>query len=116
MRQTVFFVLVSSVACRTEIAPSVREDQAPIVTTFRAKTGGCDVLDYSTATDVPQGSASLGWVQVKRLPSDEDTYVALRQAVCDRGGNGLSQMLWTREEDEKEPTILKANAWKIEVR
>ncbi len=103
-------------SCRTEIAPSMREERSPVAMVFSAKGQGCNVLDYPSATEVPPGSASLGWVQVQRLPTDDETYVALRQAICDKGGNGLSQMLWTREEGEKEPTILKANAWKIEVR
>jgi hypothetical protein len=112
-----FVVAVAALmCCRTEVIPTARQERSSIVTVFRANSQGCDVLDYPSATDVPQGAAPLGWVQVQRQPTDDETYVALRQAICAKGGNALSQMLWTREEGEKELTLLRANAWKIPVR
>ena len=70
------------------------------------------VYDFETATDVPDGSENLGWVEVPIAADDEATYVALRQKICEMGGNALSQAAWVKEVSEDTPR-LKANAWAL---
>jgi hypothetical protein len=96
-------------ACRTEIAPIKKE--APHVVYVGDKE--CSVRDFPGASDLPDGSKNLGWVQVKKAGSDDDTFVKLREKICEMGGDALSQPAWVREADEYEPSILKANAWSL---
>ena len=70
-------------ACRTEIVPVVRTVEQPKV--YAAPTGQCNVRDYPAATDVPTGAKNLGWVQVKRAPTDEESYQRLREKILFAG-------------------------------
>jgi hypothetical protein len=101
-------LLALAVGCRTTIAPVRKEP--PHMTYVGDKS--CSVYDYAAAHDLPDGSKNLGWVQVKRIASDDDaTFVALRQKICEMGGDALSQAGWVHDEGDYEPTLLKANAW-----
>ena len=97
-------------ACRTTI---MAEHKAPPPNIFKSPEGGCSVNDFPAATDVPEGSTNLGWVQVPKEPNDEETYVKLREAICAKGGNGLSQLHWVNETTKDAPFVfaLEANAW-----
>src|SRR5258706_9948798 len=98
------------VACRTSIAA---EHQPPPPNIFKAPGSGCSVNDFPSATDVPEGSVNLGWVQVPKESSDEETYVKLRETICAKGGTGLSQLHWVNETTKDAPFVfaLEANAW-----
>ncbi len=99
------------VGCRTVIPPIVNEE-APKPTVSRASgPAKCDVRDYDNATELPSGAKNLGFVQVAREKTDEETYLKLRQAVCDAGGDALSGLAWIKEVGDPEPTSLRANAW-----
>ena len=69
--------------------------------------------DFPSAVDVPQGSKNVGWVSVPREKTDEETYLALRKAICEKGGDALSQLHWVKEPGVYEPTALEANAWQM---
>jgi hypothetical protein len=71
----------------------------------------CDVFDYALATEVPTGAKNLGWVQVKDTGNDEETFAALRQKICEMGGDALSGPHWERKSGED--PVLKANAWSL---
>jgi hypothetical protein len=62
---------------------------------------------------VPEGSTNLGWVTVNKEATDEETYVKLREEICKKGGNGLSQLHWLNETTKDAPVVfaLEANAW-----
>lgn len=92
---------------RTQLEPVKR---VPVTEVYVGEKR-CDVYDYENATDLPDGAKNLGWVEVQRLESDEETYLALRKKLCEQGGNALSQMAWVAEIGDREPTKLKANAW-----
>jgi hypothetical protein len=99
--------------CRTVIPPIVTEE-APKATV--ARTSGptkCDVRDYDNATELPSGAKNLGFVQVPKEKTDEETYLKLRQAICDAGGDALSGLAWIKEVGDPEPTSLRANAWSL---
>ena len=105
-------LLLLLLGCRTTIAI---EHQPPPPNIFRAPASGCSVNDYPAATDVPEGSVNIGWVQVPKEPTDEETYGKLREAICEKGGNGLSQLHWVNETTKDAPFVfaLEANAWKL---
>ncbi|MBK7861482.1 MAG: hypothetical protein IPJ65_23275 [Archangiaceae bacterium] len=98
--------------CRTNI---LAEHMPPPANIFKAPERGCSVNDFPAATDVPEGSTNLGWVQVPKEASDEETYVKLREAICEKGGNGLSQLHWVNETTKDAPFVfaLEANAWQL---
>lgn len=106
-------VLLLASACRTEIKPLVRQE--PLKKKVRnTATGECAVNDYPTATDLPSGSQNIGWVTVKRLATDDETFEALRKEVCARGGDAMSQMHWIRAPGASvadPPVELEGNAW-----
>jgi len=110
MKRLALLAVVVVVGCRTTVAV---EHQPPPPNIFVSKDTGCEVHDYPSATDVPEGSTSLGVVQVPREQVDEDTYVKLREAICAKGGNGLSSLHWVSETSKEAPMIyaLEANAW-----
>ena len=89
MTRLLFAAMLVS-ACTTTIAA---EHKPPPPNIFMAPDLGCSVHDYAAATDVPEGATNLGWVQVPREATDEETYVKLREAICAKGGNGLSQLV-----------------------
>ena len=95
--------------CRTEIIPVVRKTPPP-PRVFTAPSE-CEVHDFPNATDVPPGAKNLGWVEVKREATDEETYVALRKKICELGGDALSQLAWVTEPGNHDPTSIRANAW-----
>ncbi|MFT3707687.1 MAG: hypothetical protein QM817_08470 [Archangium sp.] len=100
------------VACRTEIKPLVKEE--PVKRKVRNTVNDCSVHDYPAATDLPAGSQNIGWVTVKRLATDDETFEALRKEVCAKGGDAMSQMHWLRASGASvadPPVELEANAW-----
>jgi hypothetical protein len=99
-----------AVGCRTSISAG---HEPPPPNIFNAPDLGCSVHDYPSATDVPEGSTNLGWVSVSREATDEETYVKLREEICKKGGNGLSQLHWLNETSKDAPVVfaLEANAW-----
>lgn len=100
--------LLALAGCRTTLNPAKADVDKPIEARIRTE---CDVRDYPHATDVPEGAKNLGFVQVPVAETDEQTYVNLRKAICDKGGDALSQMAWVREVGERIPSSLRANAW-----
>jgi hypothetical protein len=107
-------VAVGLVACRTEIAPVVK--QASTAPRVRLVDQGCEATDYPAGTDVPAGAQNIGWVKVERKESDDATFAALREAVCKAGGNAFSQMRWIRAPGASvadPPIELEANAWAV---
>ncbi len=105
----VLAMTLSSGACRTRIAPYSQ----PPTSVVYVGDKQCNVHDFPGATDVPEGAKNLGWVSVKSTGNDEETFIKLREKICEMGGNGLSQAAWVREPGEYEPTTLKANAWEL---
>lgn len=97
-------------SCRTTVAVDRAGRPEP---EYVARDTGCHVHDYTDATDVPDGAQSLGWVQVPKEESDEATYEKLRQEICNKGGNALSQLHWLSETGKEAPMVfaLEANAW-----
>ena len=104
------FSMLTLVGCRTDI---LAEHTPPPANIFNAPNLGCSVRDYPSATDVPEGSTDLGQVQVPREQTDEETYVKRREAICSKGGNGLSQLHWLNETTKDAPFVfaLEAHAW-----
>ena len=101
------------IGCRTEIRPLVVGETAARRVGPRGPAE-CHVHDFPTATEVPPGSKSLGWVKVDRLQSDEATFEALREKVCEQGGDAMSQMHWIRASGASvadRPIELEGNAW-----
>jgi hypothetical protein len=102
-------LLALAAGCRTTIAPLTKQEPKVVYVGDRS----CTVYDFVAATDVPEGAKSLGWVSVKKAETDEETFVKLREKICEMGGDALSQVAWVREVDEYEPSTLKANAWAL---
>lgn len=97
--------------CRTELRPTVKVAPPKVV---REVTGECGVNQYHSATDVPAGAVSLGWVVVTHEGSTEETFEKLRLAVCAKGGNAFTQAHWTRAAGASvasRPIELEANVW-----
>ena len=101
--------------CRTEIQPVVRGEiarkQSP------RGPAECHVHDFPTATEVPAGAKSLGWVKIDRLQNDEVTFETLRKKVCELGGDAISQMHWIRASGASvadPPIELEGNAWAMQ--
>ncbi len=103
----VLLFAASSGGCRTQIAPYKKPEPKVVYVGERQ----CNVYDFESATDLPDGARNLGWVSVKKAETDEGTFLLLRQKVCEMGGDAISQVAWVREMDEYEPSTLKANAW-----
>jgi|CXWL01.1.fsa_nt_gi hypothetical protein len=101
-------LLLSLGACRTILDPAKAEVDKPIEPRVRTE---CDVRDYPHASEVPDGAKNIGFVQVPIADTDEQTYINLRKAICEKGGDALSQMAWVREVGERTPSSLRANAW-----
>ncbi|MGV3624580.1 MAG: hypothetical protein ACO1OB_27420 [Archangium sp.] len=102
------------VGCRTEIQPVVKG--AAVTRRVKQADGECHVIDYPMATDLPSGAKSIGWVKVERKESDEKTFEALRQEVCAKGGDAMSQMHWIRASGASvadQPIELEGNAWSL---
>jgi hypothetical protein len=110
MTRAAIALLLFAAACRTTIGA---EHKPPPPNIFKAPDNGCSVHDFVSATDVPEGSTNLGWISVSREATDEETYVKLREAICNKGGNGLSQLHWLHETGKEAPVTyaLEANAW-----
>ena len=75
----------------------------------------CDVRDYPSTTDIPEGAKNLGLVHVAKVPdtSDDEMFVLLREEVCKTGGDALSGLRWVKEPGKisGKVTDLEANAW-----
>lgn len=111
MRALILLVtVVGLVGCRTGIQAHPVRNASDI---FNPPEGECRVHDYSEASDVPEGAKNLGKVEVERQASDEETYLALRQVICAKGGDALSSLRWVFELGQRqgEPKTLEANAW-----
>jgi hypothetical protein len=114
MRALLVVVVLGLAGCRTEIAPVVK--QASTGPKVRLVDQGCEATDYPTGTDVPAGAKNIGWVKVDRKENDDATFAALREAVCQAGGNAFSQMRWIRAPGASvadPPIELEANAWSV---
>ncbi len=101
------------VGCRTQIQPIVKGD-GPARKLSPRGVAECQVHDYPTASEVPSGSKSLGWVKIERLANDEATFTALRAKVCEMGGDAMSQLHWIRASGASvadPPIELEGNAW-----
>jgi hypothetical protein len=99
-------------ACRTAVAAVTKTEEGE-KTYYVDKE--CTVRDYAAATDVPDGAKNLGLVRVPKEATDEETYLKLREAICAKGGDGLSQLRWVLELGKYNgpPTELEANAWSL---
>lgn len=107
-------VLALAGGCRTQIDPVVKKE--PPRVKQRYVDGECSVQDFPMASDVPAGSKSLGWVKVERQETDEATFDKLREAICKKGGDAMSQMHWLRAPGASvadQPVELEANAWAL---
>ena len=108
-----FLFLMSVLAGCTTTVVGQRKPPPPAI--FKGQDNGCSVNDYPSATDLPDGSENLGWVQVPKEEDDEATYIKLREAICAKGGDALSQLNWINETTKDGPFIygLRANAWRL---
>jgi hypothetical protein len=99
-------------ACRTPVAakPKEAETEKDVYVTKE-----CNITDYPSVGDVPDGSKNLGVVRVAKVKgqSDEETVQALRDAICAKGGDALSSMAWVKSlgKISGPPTELEATAW-----
>ena len=100
--------LLSASCARTFIQPTADEDEQQQA----RRVHSCNVRDFPSATEVPTGARPLGPVEVESQASDEDTFVALRQRVCELGGDALSQPTWVKDPNDEKPR-LTANAWSL---
>ncbi len=98
--------------CRTTVIAQTRPEEGE-KTYYVDKE--CSVHDYAAATDVPEGAKNLGMVRVPKQATDQETYLKLREAICAKGGDGLSQLRWVLELGKYNgaPTELEANAWAL---
>jgi hypothetical protein len=102
-------ILILAAGCaRSDIRPLPERTEQQVY----VPPGGCNVRDFPSATDVPQGSQNLGWVTVDQQETDEATYLLLRQKICELGGDALSQAAWVKSPSE-ELARLTANAWSL---
>ena len=99
-------VAVGGCAKRTEIKPNVSQPEEQVY----VPEGGCNVQDFPSATDLPSGAKNLGWVKVSQQETDEATFLALRNKICELGGDALSQAAWVKGPMDEAPE-LTANAW-----
>jgi hypothetical protein len=99
--------LLSASCVRTFIQPTSDDEQEQY-----GRTYSCNVRDFASATEVPTGSRPLGSVEVETQATDEDTFIALRQRVCELGGDALSQPTWVKDPSDEKPR-LTANAWSL---
>jgi hypothetical protein len=110
----VLLAMVFLSACRTEIAPVVREQ---ITEARRVRANGeCMVNDYRTPTDLPPKAKDLGPVKVSRQETDEATIELLRKQVCKMGGDALTGTAWVRAAGASladPPIELEGNAWRL---
>ena len=104
-------------ACATPVTviETKHEDQPPPMQQPDSTPGQCDVQDFPDYGDVPEGAKNLGDVSVPKAATDEDTYAALRQAVCAKGGDAMSTLRWLHTIGKKDgpPTDLQATAWQL---
>lgn len=111
MRRWVIAAVLGFVSCRTEVKPLVK----PVPVKKQRQAGErCEVRDFPTATDVPSGAEHIGWVKVEMQENDEKTFEKLREEVCAKGGDAMSQMHWLRPSGASvadTPTELEGNAW-----
>lgn len=113
MRRALLLALFVT-ACRTEIAPIVKEDVTPA---RRARASGeCLVNDYRQPTDLPPKAKNLGLVKVERQATDEETIALLRKEVCKLGGDALTGTAWVRAAGASladPPIELEGTAWQL---
>jgi hypothetical protein len=100
--------LLSASCARTFIQPTSDDDEAQ--ESRRARY--CNVRDFASATEVPTGAQPLGPVEVEIQATDEDTFIALRQRICEMGGDALSQPTWVKDPSDDKPRLI-ANAWSL---
>jgi hypothetical protein len=104
----VLLALLSASCVRTFIQPT-SDDEAQ---GQYGRSYSCNVRDFASATDVPTGARPLGQVEVETQASDDDTFIALRQRICEMGGDALSQPTWVKDPSDERPR-LTANAWSL---
>jgi hypothetical protein len=102
-------IAVCGLGCRTNLSAQKQAEAKKVYIGDRE----CMVYDFNASTDVPDGAKNLGWVSVKTTGNDEETFIKLREQVCQLGGDALSSVAWVREANEYEPTTLKGNAWSL---
>lgn len=99
------------VGCATATEIRVGEAKPDYDGPVYAREDECNVHDYPAATDVPAGAEHIGWIKVPRQESEEETLLALRKAICEKGGDALSQMSWIVPAGRQQGVALQANAW-----
>ncbi len=114
MRTALLGVVLGLMGCRTPViahAKTTAADKDVYV------TKECNVRDFPSLTDLPEGSINLGTVRVAKVQgaSDEEMYLLLREEICKQGGDALSGLRWVKElgKISGRPTELEANAWTL---
>ncbi len=107
-------LLVLGAGCRTPVSakPKVIEADKDVYVDKE-----CNVHDYPSTTDVPEGAKNLGVVRVGKVKGsgDEEMYLLLREEICKAGGDALSGLRWVKElgKISGPPTELEATAWAL---
>lgn len=114
MRLALLALLLALTGCRTPVTakPKTVETEKDVYVDKE-----CNVHDYPSTTDVPEGATNLGVVRVSKVKgsSDEEMYLLLREAICKQGGDALSGLRWVKElgKISGAPTELEATAWTL---
>lgn len=107
-------LLLLLAACRTPVVAKPKEAEVEKDVYVQQE---CNIRDYPSVGDVPDGAKNLGVVRVAKVKgqSDDDTIQALREAICAKGGDALSSMAWVKElgKISGPPTELEATAWQL---
>lgn len=113
MKRAIALVLALA-ACRTPVTAKPKEVEADKDVYV---TRECNITDFVSVGDVPDGAKNLGVVRVAKVKgqSDDETIQALRDAICAKGGDALSSMAWVKElgKISGPPTELEATAWTL---
>ena len=86
----VLALLLLAAACRTPVVAKPKEAETE-KDVYVAQE--CNIRDYPSVGDVPDGAKNLGVVRVAKVKgqSDDDTIQALREAICAKGGDGVEK-------------------------
>jgi hypothetical protein len=107
-------VLALASGCRTPVTAKAKTAEAEKDVYVDKE---CNVHDFPSITDVPEGATNLGTVRVAKVQgsSDEEMYLLLREAICKAGGDALSGLRWVKElgKISGKPTELEATAWTL---
>ena len=113
MRRALLTLALTLLAgCRTEVLAVTKPEEGEKIYYVDKE---CSVHDFAGATDLPEGAKNLGTVRVPKQATDEETYLKLREAICAKGGDALSQLRWVLELGKftGAPTELEATAWAL---